>query len=149
MAYSIWHLQEVYRVADVVNIVDLRRKKEAKNLGISVVELNDRLEGMYREYISIMKLVVKGQSIRMGDIVVDVFHGGEFTLTDSEGKAVEYLSMFGPEADEIENEDLLINSLTYLAPSKITIKNPEELDKHVVYALSQIFHERIQIDNQA
>jgi hypothetical protein len=95
-----------------------------------------------------MRIVVTGQTIKTGKIFIDCTSEDTVIITDEQGNIIEYQTILAEytEADT-ENEDLIIGTITYVAPSNIIIKNSTVLNKHLLYAITQIYGTRVTIES--
>jgi hypothetical protein len=136
-------------MAEILDFNSFKAKKEREqSLNNNRNVFVESTEESFYEYVEMMRIVVTGQTIKTGKIFIDCTSEDTVIITDEQGNIIEYQTILAEytEADT-ENEDLIIGTITYVAPSNIIIKNSTVLNKHLLYAITQIYGTRVTIES--
>jgi hypothetical protein len=136
-------------MAEILDFNSFKVKKEREqSLNNNRNVFVESTEESFYEYVEMMRIVVTGQTIKTGKIFIDCTSEDTVIITDEQGNIIEYQTILAEytEADT-ENEDLIIGTITYVAPSNIIIKNSTVLNKHLLYAITQIYGTRVTIES--
>lgn len=117
------------------------RKKLDKQKGIYPTQ-----EDLFYDYINTMKVIVGIKPIKMGVLYVECLSEDEVRMSDHFDNEINYKEQFKEYySQNDEKENLILTSLVYLCPSNIILLNSANFNKHMLFAVTQIFHGRIEI----
>jgi hypothetical protein len=133
-------------MGQIVSLLDYMINKERKSSKRLVKDEVAQMEEDYYEYIKSMRIVVSGQTLKMDTLYIDCTGDSEATFRDADEKEIHYKQVYSKDVDvDSEDEDLIMSGIIYLAPKSIIISNSLKLNKHLLYAITQIFKERVKI----
>lgn len=104
-------------------------------------------EKEYKEFIRLLRYFVENQEPRVNEVHVVIYTAELFRLLDEEQKPLEpeYLQgILGEFSDnELNYEDLLLSALITLAPRRIYLHHPKDIE--ITTTIQQVFNERVQL----
>lgn len=131
-------------MGEIFNLLDHRIKKERDGGKQVHDEVESVMEDAYYTYISSMKVVVKGQTIKMGILHMDCTDEAEAVFKDESNSIIDYKNIYSDyDNSSEEDEDIIMKALIYLAPKNIIITHSLRLNKYILYAITKIFGNRV------
>ena len=109
------------------------------------------MEKEYGEFIRLLRYFVDTQEPRVDTISVVVAENGEFWLADRNGKKIENDQMDDLVAEvadgDIEYEDILVSNLITMAPARVVIHQPKDVEARGTYmeTIKSVFGGRVQM----
>lgn len=104
-------------------------------------------EKEYKEFIRLLRYFVENQEPRVNEVHVVIYTPDLFRLLDEEQKPLEpeYLQgILGEFSDnELNYEDLLLSALITLAPRRIYLHHPKDIE--ITATIQQVFNERVHL----
>lgn len=105
------------------------------------------LEKEYLEFISLLRYFVDNQESKLPLVHVVILPRGEFRLIDEHGAVVknEYLAQaFSGSDTDLNSEDLLISALITIAPGRLVLHCPPQLDRmEHLDTIRSVFEDRL------
>lgn len=131
-------------MGEIFNLLDHRIKKERDGRKQVHDEVESVMEDAYYTYISNMKVVVKGQTIKMGILHMDCTDEAEAVFKDESNSIIDYKNIYSDyDNSSEEEEDSIMKALIYLAPKNIIITHSLRLNNYILYAITKIFGNRV------
>lgn len=132
-------------MAEVFDFNKFRAKKQHEKIAEKLAAEPSQTE--YQNYLQIMKLVIRDKAVRKEVLTLDCISEDEAVFYDEDGTEVDSAFIFGPNADDSENSDLLISGVMFYSPRRIIIRNSEVLDEYLLFTLKELFEDRIVLES--
>jgi hypothetical protein len=140
-------------MSDKVTDINEFRRKKVMQAHLTLSKDSDAFKKemlkQYVEYVSMMKLLVKNEiGIKMEDLYFYCIAEDDAEFKNSKDALIDYIALFSEQTpDGYENEDLIIDSLTKLAPRRIIIRDSAILHEEFLRTITEIFGERVVVES--